>query len=47
MSDDDNKELKGTGPDGSIFERTEIKSRAHRQLERLFERHAGRVDLDA
>jgi hypothetical protein len=35
-----------TWPDGSIFERTEIKSRAHRQLERKFERHAGRPDLD-
>jgi hypothetical protein len=34
-------------PDGSIFERTEIKSRAHRQLERMYERHAGREDLDA
>jgi hypothetical protein len=35
-----------TWPDGSIFARTEIKSRAHRQREREFERHAGRVDLD-
>ena len=35
-----------TWPDGHIFERTEIKSRAHRQLERKFERHAGRPDLD-
>jgi hypothetical protein len=35
-----------TWPDGHIFERTEIKSRAHRQLERKFERHAGGVDLD-
>ena len=35
-----------TWPDGSIFERTEIKSRQHRQREREFERHAGREDLD-